>query len=337
MKIMFITNCKETDYDKPPISWNFLPYRWKKKGIDVLGVGKYDLHKFYFMYRKFKPDIIVTSWVPAAFIPVFFKKIGLIGCPIVHRWEDYYTEMMTNYPRFLVRFMESFSAKNADYIITILKTIEKRAKDMGKIVFLLPYGIVPGNKKTKINLNALKTKKNNLKVVYAGSQEKWKRVDRIVQAVKGLDCDLFLFGGINPELQKLADDHKNIHFMGYVNPEEIMSVLKQADILVNTADTDTCMKLLDYAYAKKPILSFKGRSQDLFRHSETSFLTKDFRKGLAELIKNKKLREKLAENLKKIRLFSWDEVADIHLELYKKIINKENLKKFETGYYHVQF
>ena len=338
MKILFVSNAPECNYDKEPIPWNILPYYFKKYGHAVSGIGKYNLHKLYFRYLRFKPDIIITSWVPAAFIPIFLKKIGLIKCPIVHRWEDYYEEMMTNYPRMLVRFMENYCAKNADYIVTVLKTRYDISKKLNKKVFLLPYGIIGGNEKTKINLNKLKTKKSNLKVIYSGSQEEWKRVDRIINAAKEVDCDLFLFGEINNSLQKMAEGHNSIHFMGFVDSKEVITILKQADILVNTADHDMCMKFLDYISAGKPILAYNKRSANLFRHLENAYLTDDFKGGLRELIKNKKLRKKLEKNIKKIKLYSWEEVSSIHLKLYKKIISGDkNLGEFENSYFHIKY
>ena len=293
MKIMFVTNCNYHLYDPKNIV-NILQYYWEEKGAKIFGIGKYNLHKFYIEYLRFNPDIIVTSWVPAAFVPVFFKKLGLVKCPIVHRWEDYYVEMMTNYPSFLVGFMEKFTAKNADYIITVLKTRETEARKMGKTTFLLPYGITArDSKKSDLDLSKLKTKKGNLIVIYSGSQERWKRVDRIINAVKGEKCDLFLIGTPNPENQKLAEEHKNIHFMGFRDSTELSSILKQADILVNTADHDMCMKFLDYISVNKPILAYNKRSVNFFVHKKNAYLTSDFKKGLRELINDKKLREKL--------------------------------------------
>lgn len=337
MKILYVYNYTDTKYDVSPTSmWNMLPYLLKKKGAEVLGIGKHDLYKFYFKYLEFKPDLIITCWVPAAFVPIFCKKLGLINCPIIHRWEDYYAESMTRYPYSFIKLMEEFTAQHADYIITVLKDIRDRAQKKGKTVFLLPYGVTGGNKKTKINLEKLKTRKNNLKIVYSGEQSRYKRVDRIVNAVKGIDCDLFLLGKINPQLMDLAKGYKNIHFIGHINPKEIITVLKQADILVNTANHDISMKFLDYISAGKPILALDGRPKNFFRHKETAFLTKDFKAGLIELIKNKGLREKLSKNLKKIKLYSWEEVADIHLKLYREILSgNKKIEKFKTSYYHI--
>lgn len=336
MRILIITNINYKAKNLIPIGWNIMPSMFKKFGHEVEALGKYNQWNFYFKYLKFKPDIIVSSWVPAGFIPALFKKAALISCPIVHLWDDYYTEMMTNYPSFLVGFMEDYTARNSNYIATVLISNGKRAKEMKKPVFLMPYGVTGGNKKTELNLAKLKTRKSNLIAIYSGEQNKWKRVDRIINAVKGQACDLFLLGTINPELQALAKGHKNIHFIGFVNPKEIISILKQADILVNTANHDISMKFLDYISAGKPILAYDDRPANFFKHKETAYLTRDFKQGIKELIENKKLRKKLSSNIKSVKLYSWDQVAKIHLMLYKNIIEKKNLKKFETSYYHIQ-
>lgn len=339
MKILHISNNPDTgnkQFEK--IFWNNLLYPLKKK-TEVLDLGKKDIFKFYSHYLQFKPDIIISTWIPAGFVPVFLKKIGMIKCPIVHRWEDYYAETMTSYPHFLINFMENYTAKNADYIVTVLKTIYDKSKSFGKTVFLLPYGITPGTKKTNLKLDKLKTKKSNLKIIYLGEiNSSYKRVDKIIDAAKEVDCDLFLFGE-QPSafIKQTADNRKNIHFMEFVPPEQVASVLKQGDILVNTANHDISMKFLDYINARKPILALNDRPAKLFKHKENAYLTDDFKLGLIDLIKDKKLREKLSKNVKSIKTYSWSEVADIHLELYNKIINKEPLEKFEKDYYHVNY
>jgi glycosyltransferase involved in cell wall biosynthesis len=341
MKILNVSNNPDTSEDGPfsKTFWNNLIYPLKQK-TELLDIGKKDLWKFYSKYRKFKPDIIITTWIPAAFIPVLLKKIGLIKCPIIHRWEDYYAESMKNYPYFIVNFMEKFTAKNADYIVTVLKTLQERAQKMGKTVFLLPYGSTGGNKKTKINLDSLKTTEDNVKVVYSGEINlPYKQVDKIIHAAIGEKCDLFLFGEEpKEEFKKIISENKNIHYCGYVNSQEIFEILKQGDILVNTANHDISMKFLDYIRAGKPILALNDRPSKTFKHKETAFLTEDFKEGLRELIRDKKLREKITKNMKSIKIYSWEEVAEIHLKLYSKIVAREkNLDEFKFSYFHVPF
>jgi|GEM_PF-1411590 len=336
MKILHVSNNPNIHLNTK-ILWNNLFYPLKKKA-EVLEIGKKELFKFYFDYLRFKPDLILTTWVPAAFIPILFKRVGLVRCPIIHRWEDYYAETMTNYPYKLVKFMEDYCAKNADHLIVIHKTIYRKALQMNDSVFLLPYGVTIGNRKTKINLDKLKTKKNNLKVIYLGEINlPFKRVDKIIEAAREIDCDLFLFGEEpKEEYKQLIKGHTNIHYMGWAKPEEVINVLKQGDILVNTADLDMSMKFLDYVNAGRPILALNKRPAEFFKHKETAFLTEDFKEGLKTLIKDKKLRDNLSKNMKKIKLYSWKQIADIHFKLYEKILaGDKNLEKFRTSYYHV--
>jgi hypothetical protein len=338
IKILYINNEPTGDHSKLyEQSRSYLPFFLYPK-TEMLGIGKYGFHKFLFYYFKFKPDIIVSDWVPAGFIPVFFKKIGIVKCPTIHRWEDYYTETMTNYPRWIVHFLENFTVKNADYLITVLKTLYDKSKEMKKDVFFLPYGTTPGNEKSNMNLDKLKTKKSNLKIIYAGEiNSKYKRVDKIIKAAQEIDCDLFLFGEEpEGEIKEMIIGHKNIHFLGWISQEKLADVLRQGDILVNTANHEISMKFLDYVNVRKPILALNDKPSKFFKHKETAFLTDDFTKGLKELIKDKKLRKKIEQNMKKIKTYTWDEVSDLHIELYKKIIaGDKDLDKFKESYYHV--
>jgi len=336
MKILHVSNNPDIHLNTK-ILWNNLIYPLKQRA-EVLEVGKKELFRFYFDYLKFKPDLILTTWVPAAIIPIFFKKLGLVKCPIIHRWEDYYAETMKNYPYKLVKFMEDYAARNADHLIVIHKTIYRKALQMNNSVFFLPYGVTFGEKKTKINLDKLKIKKTNLKVIYLGEiNNPLRRVDKIIEAAKEVDCDLFLFGEeLKEEYKTLIKGHKNIHYLGWADSEEVGSILKQGDILVNTANLDMAMKFLDYIKAGKPILALNERPSEFFENKKTAFLTNNFKEGLKELIKDKKLQKTLSKNMKSIKLYSWDEVADIHMNLYNKILSgSKDLEKFRTSYYHV--
>jgi glycosyltransferase involved in cell wall biosynthesis len=325
MKIMAVMNNPEKfEYQPTKSSWNLFPSLLMKRGQEVLCIGKSKLSKFYSEYLRFKPDIIKIDWVPSSLIPPIFKKLGLVKCPIVMDWTDYYVEMMTNYPRFIVKFMEEFSVKNADFITTSSRRNEKRAKEMGKRVLYIPFGYFKENKKTKINLDKVKTRKNNLKIIYLGDQSRWKKVDEIIKACMDIECDLFLLGTINPEFQSLAKDYKNVHFMGRVDELEVRSVLKQADILVNTSNQDSNYKFFEYIHAGKSILAYDGYPANILTHKKNAYLTKDFKEGLKELIRNKRLRTKLEKNVKKINTYNWDKIADMHINLYKRLVLENN-------------
>ena len=321
MKILYVSNNEEYPYERMPRGDLAYLHFFQEKGNEVLALPKKDMLKFYSAYKKFKPDIVASTWVPAGFIPAFLNKLGLIKCPVIHYWDDFYADAMITYPRFLINFLERFTIKNSDYITTISRYNESRAKQFSKPVFYIPNGITSNVKKTKLNLDSLKTSPKNLKVVYSGNQfHKLRRLDTIILAVKDLDCDLFLIGKTDPKLVPIAPS--NVHFMGEVDPHEVLSILKQADILVNNMDADCNFKLFDYISVGKPIVTSDGMVRYLLKDKEDAILTNDFRKDLKMLIEDKNLREKLERNIKKIKVKTWEQVAEEHLKVYSSILLK---------------
>ncbi len=324
MKILVLTNTEHYNFGKHPRGWTALPYFFTKLGNKVLALGKYDQPLFYWHYLKFKPDIIVSAWVPAGFVPAFFNKIGLISCPVVHAWDDYYAEQMTNYPHWLVSFLEKFTIKNSDFITTISKYNLSLAKKIGKPGVYIPNGVEKKYSKSSIKLSDLKTNKKNISVLYLGDQSPYKKVDVLVKAVNGIDADLFLLGNKNPDLEKIAG--KNVHFIGPAKPEEVQSILKQADVLANASDQDSSFKFFEYIAAKKPILAYDGRPSYILTHKKDAYLTKDFKSAIIELGKNKKLRKKLTENVSKIKLYNWEEITKNYLRILEYVRDRKYQK-----------
>jgi glycosyltransferase involved in cell wall biosynthesis len=138
-----------------------------------------------------------------------------------------------------------------------------------------------------------------------------------------VEGDLFLLGEINYELREMAKNQKNIHFLEPVPSQEVLSILKQADLLINTSDQDSNFKFFEYIRAGKPILAYDGRPGLIFKHKTNAYLTQNFGIGVMELSKDKKLRKKLSKNVKQLKnqyVFTWEEVAKKHLTVYKEIL-----------------
>ncbi len=322
--------------------WNMLPSLFVRAGVEFLGIGIYELQKFYSLYLKFKPDLIVVEWIPAALVPIVFRKLRMVKCPVTLNWGDYYAEMIPSYPgwlskyidksapahatkgaafifrpKWMLRFLENYAAINVDFITTISRRNEARARQFGKEVHFIPLGYWPP-KPTKINLNLVQTGENYLKVVYVGSISRAKLVDVMIEGVRGLPCDLFLFGRPDPALQAIAPE--NVHFMGYVDETEVISVLKQADIVTSMNDQDCNYKFIEYIAAGKPILTYDGLPANVFKHRETAYLTKNFRSGLVDLLNDAPLREALTKNVSSIEVFTWDQIIAKYIDVYQQYL-----------------
>jgi glycosyltransferase involved in cell wall biosynthesis len=318
MKILFVVTDLDT-YDKVPWGLTSDVHFFRKYGNIVKVITKKSIWRFYLDYLFFRPDIIVSTGVLGG-VPGFFKKIGLIRKKHVHMWDDYYGEQMGRKWGAWPAYLEMLGILNSDYITTMSKYNQVKAGILGKKVEFIPHGVQPNIKPTKIKL------KGKVKIVYTGDLSIYRQSDKMINAVMGLDCELYLFGKLKPEFQKLAQNIKNVHFMGFIPAEEIPSVLKQADILINPADQDSSFKFFEYIRAGRPILAFQGRPGYLLTHRETAYLTNDLAKGIKELVKDKKLRNEIgkgAARLSKEITLTWEQVARKHLELYKRILRHE--------------
>jgi len=316
MRIMVISHAREKEPKDVWMRWHRLPYLFKQKGHKIKYILKKDWKWFYLKYLKFKPDVIISAGVIGA-LPCFLKKIGLVRKPIIHDLTDNYTECMAaKHSIDKIAFLEHYIIKNSDFIISPSIAAIKKCKLFGKKAFYIPHGVNPDfDEKKPVKL------KGKLKILYSGEQTKYKRVDELIKAVKDLDCDLYLLGTTNEEFKKFAS--KNVHFLGQVHHNNVASYLKAADILVITNNDDSTLKMFEYLKAGKVILGLKGRLEYFLSNKVNAYLTYDLAKGIKELTSNKKLREYLIKNAKKINVKVWDEIAEDYLELIKKLIRND--------------
>lgn len=320
MRIQIISHATEKNPAAIKMRWHWLPMYFEEFGHEVDHVFKQDWKYFYYRYLKFKPDVLISVG-PIAFMPSLLKKMGLIRAPHVHDWTDDNVDINgKEHGITKMALYEYFTVENADYIITPSIYRKERCELWGKNVLYIPHGVDKDfDKKEPAKING------KVKIMYAGEQSKRKRVDKLIEAVKDLDCDLYLFGRTNKDFEKLAS--KEVHFMGLVDQKEIPGYLKSMDILVLTMDNDSCLKMFEYIKAGKTILGIRGKLNYVLSHTENAYLTDDLAKGLMVLINNHELRDHLEENVKKIKVDTWEEIAEKYIYYLSKIVKEYHDEK----------
>lgn len=293
--------------------WHWLPQYFEELGHEVDHILKQDWKYSYLRYLKFKPDVLITGG-PIALMPTILKKVGLIRIPLVYDWTDDNVDINgKEHGITKMAFNEYFSVENADLITTPSIFEKERCELWDKPVFYIPHGVNPDfDTKEPAHLEG------RIKIIYSGEQSKRKRVDKLINAVKDIDCILYLFGKINEEFRKTASN--NVHFMGQVKYSELPSYLKAADILVLTADDDCTLKMFEYIKTGKAILGIRGRVNYVLTHRENAYLTDDLAKGLRELIEDEDLRIQLGNNAKKMKIYTWKEIAKKYLDVLEENI-----------------
>jgi len=122
-------------------------------------------------------------------------------------------------------------------------------------------------------------------------------------------------------LRERWEGMKNVHFLGLIPQNELPRYLKTADILVLTADDDCTLKMFEYIKAGKAILGIRGRLNYVLTHLENAYLTDDIKKGLKALVENDELRKRLADGVKRVRVYTWREVADMYLRVLEEVLS----------------
>lgn len=171
-------------------------------------------------------------------------------------------------------------------------------------------------------------KKDKLHFVYTGSMSTGTANPKIfLELLKKLDSEEFVFdiyGGITPEIEdvikvaKLPDSKIVLH--GKVPYEEIDSIQKNADILLNFGNANPCMipcKIFEYISTGKKILSFT--------HSEKDSSLPYLKIYPNALIIDENGNEE--ENLQKIKEFMAKEPTLIDKEMLEKLYEK-NIGKY---------
>ncbi len=311
MKIQILTGTKEKFPAVRLHDFDHLPHWFRELGHEVDIVARKEWPKFYIRYLKFKPDVIISVGLIAA-LPAFLKKTGLIRRAIlVNDWTDYWTDMMaTKYPLAWLAFFEHYGIQYCDFVVTSTIANLERCKLFGKKCYYRVHGVdLDFSKAGPIDL------KGEFKILYFGSQEKSKRLDRLISAVnevsKKIDCHLYLIGKPNPDFQKIAGP--NIHFLGFVSDEDAVSYFKATDIVAMTMDSDGSPKLFQYFRAGKPLLALHGKISNIMTHGENAYIAHDLQKGIMDLYEHPELRKKIAAGISKIPTKTWKDVAQEYL------------------------
>jgi len=314
MKIQIITHATEYEPKSFGMRWHRLPTLFERAGHKVDHILKQDWKYFYFRYLKFKPDVVICAGT-ISILPVILRRLHLIRVPVVFDWNDHWTDVMGRMRGIdRVAFLEHYIIKHSKHITTPGKFMQKKCEMYGQPAAYIPHG-------ASMNLNQKPVKlKGKVKVIYVGSQTKYKHVDKIIDAVRGLECQLYMLGEINKEMESKAPE--NAHFLGMIRHAELPRYLMAADILILAVEQDTALKMFEYIKAGKCILASKGRIGYFLDHNVNAYLAEDLSAGMEKLIKDKKLRDRLAKNVKKIKVFTWEEIAIKYLQYLEDVTKR---------------
>ncbi len=255
--------------------WPDGSYKWIEKGVKLLNSK----------IEESKPDLIISVGLPFS--------AHLIARRIKERYNDIQWIMDIEDPfsyskEFWVNNFERYEEKNireekrAFKLAEAISVTNPRAKEKylelfndyeSKIGVIPPLLNVPKNIPRKRNEN-----EDKKQIVFIGSFYKNVRSPRsLLELIIRLSrthpeiyesCEFKFYGQQNPwssEIFQSFKSLKQVQLMGLVSRPEVFSILQSADLIINISNhTDYHLpsKLVDYMWAKKPILNLYSLDND---------------------------------------------------------------------------
>ena len=177
-------------------------------------------------------------------------------------------------------------------------------------------------------------------ILFMGRLEKVKGVDILIRSIPFVadaipDIHTYIAGSGEEEnklkrLVKKLDIPENVTFLGFISGDVKWSYYKSTDLFVLPSLNDNAPVALPEAMAcgKPVVASNVGGVPYMVEDGVTGLLFKcgdveELAEKAIALLQNKEMREKMGvAGLEKAKEFSWDEIADRTVELYREVLER---------------
>ena len=225
------------------------------------------------------------------------------------------------------RKYEKNALKWADAITVISKEAFDYYTNLGYNVFQVPNAIDISSLETNVD------KRYSKQVIFAGRLSHEKGIDSLISISQKLTDDIHLIIlGAGPEEEKIKDlvkNHKNIHFFGYQNKNQTISLIRGSDILIQPSLYEGISSTILESMACKTaiIASDVGGNRELIENNQNGIIIEShnidsFVEQIINLFDNEQLRQLLVDNaLKAVEKYNWNKIGNLYLDVYQSILD----------------
>ena len=222
---------------------------------------------------------------------------------------------------------ERNALKWADAITVISKEAFDYYTDLGYNVFQVPNAIDISSLETNVD------KRYSKQIIFAGRLSHEKGIDSLISISQKLTDDIHLIIlGAGPEEEKINDlvkNHKNIHFFGYKNKNQTISLIRGSDILIHPSLHEGISSTVLEGMACKTaiIASDVGGNKELIENNVNGITIKphnidSFVEQIMNLFDNEQLRKLLVDNaVKTVEKYSWNKIGNLYLDVYQSVLD----------------
>lgn len=184
------------------------------------------------------------------------------------------------------------------------------------------------------SLPKVSTKKYEKQIVYAARLSKEKGILEVLEMAKKLPDDIHLLilgsGTEQSKVKEISDQKSNIHFLGYQNKENTLSIIRGSDLLIQPSRMEGGLSytLLESMACGTPIICTNaGGAKDTLSHMKNAYIIKpndsaELLSAIEYLMNNSDKSEELKQNaLEEIKNHDWSIIGPKYLEIYKKLLD----------------
>ena len=287
------------------------------------------------------------SFMFSSFLKTKFKK----GNDIAHAHHIIAALAMKNFSCKKILSIHGVYSKNIDQLYG--KTISNISKKYEKIALNLVDAITVNSKEgydyyTKMGFNVVQIpnaidlnlipKKSNKQfknqLIFAGRLSKEKGIEILLEAASQLPNNYHLLiagsGPLEEKVRKLSDEKTNLHYLGYQSKQNVLSLIRGSDLLIQPSlEEGISSTLLEAMACGTCVLGsdIEGTSE-VIENNKTGLLVEpnnsdELLNKILYLLPKKEKRLSMAnEGLERVKKYDWKIVGKLYLNFYESLLNK---------------
>ncbi len=225
---------------------------------------------------------------------------------------------------------EQNALKWADAITVVSKEAFDYYDTLRSKVFQVPNAI------DITSLSSNKDRRYPKQIIFAGRLSSEKGIDSLIEIGKKLPTDIqLIILGTGPEEQKIKEltiHQRNIHYLGYQNKENTISLIRGSDILIQPSLKEGLSSTIleSMACGTVVIASNVGGNSELIENNVNGITIEPknidlFLQQITNLFNNNTLRQSLVEHaFKTVQKYDWNKIGHLYLNIYDSVLSLQN-------------
>ena len=286
------------------------------------------------------------SFMFSSFLKTKFKK----GNDIAHAHHIIAALAMKNFSCKKILSIHGVYSKNIDQLYG--KTISNVSKKYEKMALNLVDAITVNSKEgydyyTKMGFNVVQipnaidlnlipkksTKQFKNQLIFAGRLSKEKGIEILLESASQLPNNYHLLiagsGPLEEKVRRLSDEKTNIHYLGYQSKQNMLSLIRGSDLLIQPSlEEGISSTLLEAMACGTCVLGsdIEGISE-VIENNKTGLLVEpnnsdELLNKILYLLPKKEKRLSMAnEGLERVKKYDWKIVGKLYLNFYESLLN----------------